>query len=75
MWFTEYRGNKIGRITVDGTVSEFALPTMNAEPKGIVAGTDGNMWFAERAAGLIGWIGTGKGPTLTASTLGCRPKR
>jgi virginiamycin B lyase len=36
---------KIGRITPAGQITEFALPDPNDIPNGIVAGTDGNLWF------------------------------
>ncbi len=48
MWFTETCGNKIGRITPTGTITEFPLPNTNASgPRGIAAGPDGNLWFTE----------------------------
>jgi streptogramin lyase len=56
LWFTEYDGNKIGRITVAGNITEFPLPTPNAGPQGITAGPDGNVWFTEVSAGQIGKI-------------------
>jgi streptogramin lyase len=47
LWFVEALSNKIGRITVGGTVSEFAIPTANSGAMAIVAGPDGNLWFTE----------------------------
>jgi virginiamycin B lyase len=47
LWFTEWDGNKIGRITTAGTIIEFDLPTANAEPYGITVGPDGALWFVE----------------------------
>src|SRR6266568_168649 len=47
LWFTEYTGNKIGRITPAGVVTEFRIHTSVTEPFGITAGPDGNLWFAE----------------------------
>jgi len=41
MWFTE-TGSRIGRITTDGRVSEFAI---SRPAWRIVAGPDGNLWF------------------------------
>jgi virginiamycin B lyase len=32
------------------TVAEFPVPTANGQPVGIVAGRDGNLWFAESNA-------------------------
>lgn len=41
VWFTEFRGNKIGRITTAGVVSEFAISTPESSPLDIAAGPDG----------------------------------
>ncbi len=49
MWFTELLGNKIGRITPGGTVTEFNLPTSGAAPASITGGPDGNLWVRVRA--------------------------
>ncbi len=57
VWFTEYAADKIGTIDpVTHTVSEFKLPTANAEPFRITLGPDGNLWFTENGAGQIGMI-------------------
>jgi virginiamycin B lyase len=40
-------GNKIGRITPSGAISEFPIATKSSGPVGIVAGPDGNLWFVE----------------------------
>ena len=47
MWFTEYVGGTIGRITPDGAITEYPLPDLRYGPEGIAAGPDGNMWFTE----------------------------
>ena len=47
LWFTEKQANRVGRITVDGAITEFALPTAKASPDGIALGPDGNIWFSE----------------------------
>ena len=47
VWFTEAEGDKIGRITPAGTITEYSLPTANSCPGGIAAGPDGNLWFTE----------------------------
>jgi streptogramin lyase len=66
LWFTEAgftftgvtgSGNKIGRITTAGSITEFSIPTANSFPVGITAGPDGNLWFIE-AIGKIGRITT-----------------
>jgi hypothetical protein len=54
VWFTERNGDKIGRITPDGTVTDWPVPTEHGGPLGIVAGPDGNIWFAEKDRSQIG---------------------
>jgi virginiamycin B lyase len=46
LWFTENSGNKIGRITTKGHITEF--PTGTSEPPLLIAaGPDGKLWFTE----------------------------
>jgi virginiamycin B lyase len=56
MWFTEFDGNKIGRTTTAGAITEFAVPTDFSVPSGIAAGPDGNLWFTERKGNKIGQV-------------------
>ena len=56
LWFTEFAGNNIGRITTSGALSEYPVPTSLADPEGITAGPDGAPWFTEAASGKIGRI-------------------
>ena len=56
LWFTE--GNKIGRITPAGSITEFPLPKADSEPLGIAPGPDGNLWFTEFRGNRIGRITT-----------------
>jgi len=70
LWFTESDGNKIGRVTVTGNITEFPLPSPSVVPQGITAGPDGNMWFTE-LAGKIGRI-TPSG-TITEYPIAYRP--
>ena len=72
MWFAETRGNRIGRITPNGTITEYPLPSADSSPQDIAAGPDGNMWFTEPWGNQIGRI-TPDGtitefPVLTAPT-------
>jgi streptogramin lyase len=55
VWFTEYDGDAVGRITPDGVVTEFFedIP-LGSGPTGITTGPDGNLWFTEYDAGRIG---------------------
>ncbi len=56
LWFVETTGNKIGRITVAGAVTEYPLPARSDYNYGlssirflddIVTGPDGALWFTE----------------------------
>src|SRR5215467_7527426 len=47
LWFTEAKGNKIGRITTAGVITEFPPVAADSEVWGITAGSDGNLWFIE----------------------------
>ncbi|MGB7758548.1 MAG: LamG-like jellyroll fold domain-containing protein [Bryobacteraceae bacterium] len=59
LWFTEYYGNNIGRITPGGVIEEFPVPTATSGPNLITAGPDGNLWFTEQNASNIGRITSG----------------
>jgi len=54
LWFTETLGNAVGRITTDGVVFEYAIPTASSAPIGVAEGPDGAVWFAENGANKIG---------------------
>ena len=47
LWFTEFSGNKIGRITTAGAITEHAVPTAGSDPEDITTGPDGALWFTE----------------------------
>jgi streptogramin lyase/tRNA A-37 threonylcarbamoyl transferase component Bud32 len=56
MWFTEL-GDRIGRITAQGTTSGYNLPDRAPTGlAGITAGSDRNMWFTEAQTNRIGRI-------------------
>jgi streptogramin lyase len=44
------------RAAAQSLVTEFPLPTAVADPRGIAAGPDGNLWFTERGSNKIGRI-------------------
>jgi streptogramin lyase len=58
-WFTEFNGNKIGRVGANGGFTEFPIPTANSVPNGITAGPDGALWFVEDVGNKIGRVTTG----------------
>ena len=66
MWFTMPGASRIGRITVDGAITSFPVPTKapassisNPISVGdITAGADGNLWFTEPNDNQIGRMTT-----------------
>src|SRR5439155_958422 len=59
LWFTEYYGNRIGRVTPAGVITEFpplSSPTSLGGPDSITVGPDGNLWFTEDSGNKIGRI-------------------
>jgi virginiamycin B lyase len=65
LWFTEAGDSQIGRITLGGTLTEFALAT-GSRPQQIVSGADGALWFTEVGTNKIGRLSTGGQLTETA---------
>lgn len=51
LWFTEVGAGKIGRITSQGVVTEFAV---GGEPYGITSGPDGDIWFTDVTGNTVG---------------------
>ncbi len=58
LWFTEYSGNRIGKITTAGVITEYTTGMTGTGPTGIAAGSDGNLWFTELDSNRIGKITT-----------------
>jgi virginiamycin B lyase len=62
LWFTDIGHNSIGRLSLNGQVTEFAIPTGTNQFNGgtypfrIVVAPDGNLWFTEAVTGNIGRI-------------------
>jgi virginiamycin B lyase len=59
MWFTESGADQIGRITGDGTITEYPLPSrdrVHAAPHDITIGPDGALWVTEGIYGALGRI-------------------
>jgi streptogramin lyase len=45
LWFTHNSNQAVGRITTQGSVAEFALPSNIDDQFGIANGPDGNLWL------------------------------
>ena len=56
LWFTLFGSNSIGRITTNGAITQYPIPTPNSQPTGMATGPDGSIWFVEHAAGKIGQL-------------------
>lgn len=70
LWFTEYYGNNVARITPTGTVTEF--PVLGGDVDAIVTGPDGNLWITEPGANNIGRMTT-QGMLTNFTTNGTNP--
>jgi virginiamycin B lyase len=53
LWFAEFNGNKIGRITVSGALTEYPMPTAASGIEAIGVGPDGSIWVTESVAGKV----------------------
>lgn len=58
LWFTEYYGNKVDKMTVSGLVVSYTLPTGCSQPGAITLGPDHALWFTETNNARIGRITT-----------------
>jgi streptogramin lyase len=59
LWYVDPTANVIGRITRDGSITEFTTGLdPAAEPNAITKGPDGKLWFTEEGTGSIGKITT-----------------
>jgi virginiamycin B lyase len=57
LWFTERQGDKVARMSTNGTFTEWSL-LPGAFPNRIVTGPDGALWFTELRTSQIGRITT-----------------
>ena len=80
MWFVELSGrmdgrqpdgNRVAKITLDGKVTEYPIPSATGSPINIAVGPDRNIWFT-KAHGKLGRV-TRDGVITSSST--CRHGR
>ncbi len=76
VWFAEMGGNKIGRITPNGEITEFPLPTPDSGPYVPAFDNSGRVWFAESTANKIARLdpATGKVDEFPLPSLNCLPR-
>jgi streptogramin lyase len=56
VWFANYLGYSIGRMTPQGVFTDFPTPTGVSTDVGIALGADGNLWFTEWIQSKVGRI-------------------
>src|SRR6266567_4931017 len=56
VWFSGGTGSVVGRITTDGTIKEFLVPTPDAYLTGITPGANNTVWVAENQASQVARI-------------------
>ena len=49
LWFTNFRGRSVGRISVTGKIRTYTGPSID-EPGHVTAGLDGTIWFTDGTA-------------------------
>jgi streptogramin lyase len=52
LWFTKVTSKTIGRITTDGVITEYPLPSDTTYPESITSGSDGALWFTINNANI-----------------------
>jgi streptogramin lyase len=75
LWYNEIAAdaNNIGRITPQGVVTEFPIPTPNCLPTIPIVGPDGNIWFTEYRADKIGEVVLDTPTTTTLASSASTP--
>lgn len=56
LWFTMWADDMIGRINLQGDISQFPVPKPATEFVAITPGPDGNLWFTSENTQLLGRI-------------------
>jgi virginiamycin B lyase len=74
LWITQWSSGAIGRMTLAGVTTPYALPTPDAEATAITTGPDGNLWVAESQGNAIARITpTGTATEFPLPTAGSAP--
>ncbi|MBI2126445.1 MAG: hypothetical protein HYU02_03910 [Thaumarchaeota archaeon] len=54
IWYTDIRNSKIGFLALDGSNTQFDLPTQESGPAGLTFDSSGKIWFTETFAKKVG---------------------
>ena len=71
VWFVEFQvnGNKVGKVTPAGVITEYPIPTSGSNPYDICLGPDGNLWFTEFTTNKIGKFNIALGTVTNEYTI------
>jgi virginiamycin B lyase len=62
VWWTALAGdNKIGKVEMNGQITEFSIPSDNTGIAGVTEGADGKIWFTQNDVGRVGVMRPGGG--------------
>jgi virginiamycin B lyase len=61
MWLAATNDNSLVRVTPEGAMTRFVVPTPQAQPAGLVVGPDGAIWFTESGSAKVGRLGSDGG--------------
>ena len=75
VWFTEYGGNKVAKVTPTGSFTEYPVPTAAGNPNAMAVGPDGNLWFTEFSGNKVAKVTTtGSFTEYTIPTASSAPR-
>lgn len=60
LWFAERKAGKLGRLGVDGQLTEIEIPTPNSQPGSVAVDASGAVWFTEVRVNKIGRLADGR---------------
>jgi streptogramin lyase len=68
VWFTDFLGNRVGKADLSTKlVTLYPMPTIDAEPEGIVFGSDGNIYVSTFGSGSLYRVSASGTMTLLTS--------
>ena len=47
LWFSDGKLSRVGRVSLNGTITEYALPWGDVVPSSLTAGSDGRLWIVD----------------------------
>lgn len=74
VWFTSRNWNTVGKITPEGQVTSFALPSGVTSPAFITVGPDNNLWLTTSGPGIVRFTPTGIASVFTIPTPNSAPE-